>query len=306
MEKEKSCDSNHQIVSMKSSEVKAMVLSQALPYIKKFNGKTIVVKAGGNALIDQSLKKSFAHDVTWLQSVGINIVVVHGGGPQIEVYLKKFNKKINFVDGIRVTDSETLDIVEMVLAGKVNKEIVELINHAGGKAVGLTGQDGNLIQAKKMLIEQKKYSTHKIDLGLVGEVESIKPEILSSLISSNFIPIIAPLASGTEGETYNINADIVAGKIAEVLGAEKLILLTNTPGVLDKNGQLLTGLTSKEIDKLLIEKSIIQGMIPKINSAVQASKNGVNSVHIIDGRIKNSLLLEVLTDLGVGTMIKSN
>ncbi len=306
MEKEKSFDLKDQMFSMNSSEVKAMVLSQALPYIKKFNGKIIVVKAGGSALTEQTLKKCFAHDVTWLQSVGINIVVIHGGGPQIEVYLKKFNKKINFVDGMRVTDSETLDIVEMVLAGKVNKEIVELINHAGGKAVGLTGQDGKLIKAKKLLIENKNLSNEKIDLGLVGEIESIKPDILSSLLCNNFIPVIAPIATGAEGETYNINADLVAGKIAEVLEAEKLILLTNTPGVLDKKGKLLTGLSSNEIDELIHEKSINEGMLPKINSAVQASKNGVNSVHIIDGRIKNSLLLEVLTDLGVGTMIMSN
>jgi acetylglutamate kinase len=305
MKNKNSIEPEDQKIDVESSVIKARVLSQALPYIKKFNGKTIVVKAGGSALVEEKLKNCFAHDVTWLQSVGINIVVVHGGGPQIEIYLNKFNKKINFIDGMRVTDSETMDIVEMVLAGKVNKEIVELINYAGGKAVGLTGQDGNLIKAKKMFLKQNNSLKNYVDIGLVGCIESIKPDVLLSLIDSNFIPIIAPIASGSQGETYNINADLVAGKIAEVLGAEKLVLLTNTPGVLDKKGKLITGLTSKNIDKLIQDKSINEGMIPKINSAIQASKNGVNSVHIIDGRVENSLLLEVLTDRGVGTMIMS-
>ncbi len=288
------------------AKTKATVLSQALPYIKKFNGKTIVIKLGGNVMVDKSLKTSFAHDVTWLKSVGINPVVIHGGGPQIEIQLAKFGKEVKFVDGLRVTDSETMDIVEMVLAGKVNKELVELINHSGGRAVGLTGQDGNLIRAKKVLLDAEKLLDKTFDIGHVGDIEKVDPKLLLSLIKDGFIPVIAPIATGFGGETYNINADVVAGKLAEVLQAEKLVLITNTPGVLDEKGKLITGLTAKEIDELIKNSSISGGMLPKIGSALKASKSGVESVHIIDGRVSNCLLLEVLTDQGVGTMIKSH
>ncbi|OUV98631.1 MAG: acetylglutamate kinase [Betaproteobacteria bacterium TMED156] len=292
--------------NINSAELKAKILAQALPYIKKFNGKTIVVKLGGNVMIDDNLKDSFAHNLTWLKSVGINPIVIHGGGPQIESYLTKLNKKPEFVNGLRVTDTETMDIVEMVLAGKVNKELVELINHSGGKAVGLTGQDGNLIKAKKLHVTSEKVDEKPIDLGHVGDIHKVDPNILLSLVSDGFIPVIAPIASGSSGETYNINADVVAGKLAEILQAEKLILLTNTPGVLDEKGNLITGLTANKIDKLVKSKMISGGMLPKIKSALEAAKSGVHSVHIIDGRVSNCLLLEVLTDEGIGTMIKAH
>ena len=288
------------------AKIKATVLSQALPYIKKFNGKIIVIKLGGNVMADQNLKSSFANDVTWLKSVGINPVVIHGGGPQIENLLTQLGKEAQFVDGLRVTDSETMDIVEMVLAGKVNKELVELINQSGGRAVGLTGQDGCLIRAKKKLLQDREKVDKKTDIGHVGDVEKVDTKILLSLVNEGFIPVIAPIATGIDGETYNINADVVAGKLAEVLQAEKLVLITNTPGVLDAQGKLITGLTAKEIDNLIENNSISGGMLPKIKSALQAAKSGVESVHIIDGRVSNCLLLEVLTDQGVGTMIKSN
>ena len=288
------------------AKIKATVLSQALPYIKKFNGKIIVIKLGGNVMADQNLKSSFANDVTWLKSVGINPVVIHGGGPQIENLLTQLGKEAKFVDGFRVTDSETMDIVEMVLAGKVNKELVELINQFGGRAVGLSGQDGSLIRAKKKLLGVDEKPEKKFDIGLVGDIEKVDPKILFSLTNDGFIPVVAPIATGINGETYNINADVVAGKLAEVLQAEKLVLITNTPGVLDTNGKLITGLTAKEIDKLIEDNSISGGMLPKINSALEAAKSGVESVHIIDGRVSNCLLLEVLTDQGVGTMIKSH
>jgi len=288
------------------AKIKATVLSQALPYIKKFNGKIVVIKLGGNVMADQNLKSSFANDVTWLKSVGINPVVIHGGGPQIENLLTQLGKEAKFVDGLRVTDSETMDIVEMVLAGKVNKELVELINQSGGRAVGLTGQDGSMLRAKKKLLDVKQKVDKKFDIGHVGDIEKVDPKILLSLVKDDFIPVVAPIATGINGETYNINADVVAGKLAEVLQAEKLVLITNTPGVLDLHGELITGLTAKEIDKLIINNSISGGMLPKINSALEAAKSGVESVHIIDGRVSNCLLLEVLTDEGVGTMIKSH
>ncbi|MFL2656816.1 MAG: acetylglutamate kinase [Burkholderiaceae bacterium] len=288
------------------AKIKATVLSQALPYIKKFNGKIVVIKLGGNVMADQNLKSSFANDVTWLKSVGINPVVIHGGGPQIENLLTQLGKEAKFVDGLRVTDSETMDIVEMVLAGKVNKELVELINQSGGRAVGLTGQDGSMLRAKKKLLDIKEKVDKKFDIGHVGDIEKVDPKILLSLVKDDFIPVVAPIATGINGETYNINADVVAGKLAEVLQAEKLVLITNTPGVLDLHGELITGLTAKEIDKLIINNSISGGMLPKINSALEAAKSGVESVHIIDGRVSNCLLLEVLTDEGVGTMIKSH
>ena len=289
-----------------SAAVKAEVLAEALPYIRRFHGKTIVVKYGGNAMTDDKLKQSFARDVVLLKLVGLNPVVVHGGGPQIEQLLKKIGKKGEFIQGMRVTDAETMDIVEMVLAGQVNKEIVELINHAGGKAVGLTGQDGGLIRARKLMLSSRDNPSEQIDIGQVGEVEAIDPDVIRTLTANGFIPVIAPIGSGATGETYNINADVVAGKVAEVLKAEKLMLLTNTPGVLDKNGKLLTGLTSKEVDALFADGTISGGMLPKISSALDAAKAGVNSVHIVDGRVDHALLLEVLTSEGVGTMIKSH
>jgi acetylglutamate kinase len=285
---------------------KATVLAEALPYIRRFHGKTIVIKYGGNAMTDEHLKQSFAHDVVLLKLVGLNPVVVHGGGPQIEQWLAKVGKKGEFIQGMRVTDAETMDIVEMVLAGQVNKQIVELINHAGGKAVGLTGQDGGLIRARKLLMTSKDNPNEKIDIGQVGEVDKIDPDVIRTLTASGFIPVIAPIGSGELGETYNINADVVAGKVAEVLKAEKLMLLTNTAGVLDKNGKLLTGLTAREVDALFADGTISGGMLPKISSALDAAKSGVNSVHIIDGRVDHAVLLEILTNEGVGTMIKSH
>ncbi|MCZ8107108.1 MAG: acetylglutamate kinase [Burkholderiaceae bacterium] len=289
-----------------SPTVKAEVLAEALPYIRRFHGKTIVVKYGGNAMTEEKLKKSFAHDVVLLKLVGLNPVVVHGGGPQIEQLLAKVGKKGEFVQGMRVTDGETMDLVEMVLAGQVNKEIVELINQAGGKAVGLTGQDAGLVRARKMMLESKDSPGVRIDIGQVGEIEKIDPSIITTLAGNGFIPVIAPIGSGSTGETYNINADVVAGKVAEVLKAEKLVMMTNTVGVLDKNGNLLTGLTAKQIDALFADGTLSGGMLPKISSALDAAKAGVNSVHIIDGRVDHALLLEIMTDQGVGTMIKSH
>ncbi len=286
--------------------VKSAVLAEALPYIKRFHGKTVVIKYGWNAMTEEHLKQSFARDIILLRLVGILPVVVHGGGPQIESLLSKVGKKGEFIQGMRVTDTETMDIVEMVLAGQVNKEIVELINHAGGKAVGLTGQDGGLIRARKMMVKSTAESQELLDLGHVGEIEQVDPAIIHSLLSSGFVPVIAPIGSGGEGETYNINADLVAGKIAEILKAEKLILMTNTPGVLDKNGNLLTGLTAREIDGLFEDGTISGGMLPKISSALDAAKSGVQSVHIVDGRVPHCLLLEILTSEGVGTMIRSH
>jgi len=283
---------------------KARILAEALPYIKSFHGKTIVVKFGGNAMTDEELKSSFARDVVLLKLVGMNPVVVHGGGPQIEQLLAKLGKKGEFVQGMRVTDSETMDIVEMVLGGTVNKEVVELINQAGGKAVGLTGQDGAFIRARKMQLAPQ-HSGAGVDLGQVGEIDSIDPAVIKALEGAGFIPVVAPIGTGADGTTYNINADLVAGKLAEILAAEKLVVLTNTPGVLDKDGKLLTGLTPRKIDQL-VEKGVISGgMLPKIGSALDAARNGVKSVHIIDGRVPHALLLEVLTDQGVGTLIRS-
>ncbi|OGV71660.1 MAG: acetylglutamate kinase [Methylophilales bacterium RIFCSPHIGHO2_02_FULL_57_10] len=284
---------------------KAQTLSEALPYIKRFFDKTIVIKYGGNAMTDSQLKDSFARDVVLLKLVGMNPVVVHGGGPQINELLDKLGKKGEFIQGMRVTDEETMDVVEMVLGGQVNKEIVNLINRHGGKAVGLTGQDGNFIRAKKLLVENREVPGEFIDIGLVGDITSIDPGIIEFLDAGDFIPVIAPIGVGSEGETYNINADVVAGKLAEILGAEKLVLLTNTPGVLDKNGKLLTGLTAKEIDGLFADGTLSGGMLPKISSALDAARSGVKSVHIIDGRVEHALLLEVLTDEGVGTMIRA-
>jgi len=282
---------------------KARVLAEALPYIQRFHGKTIVVKYGGNAMTEEELKRDFAYDVVLLKLVGMNPVVVHGGGPQIEQLLAKLGKKGEFVQGMRVTDAETMDIVEMVLGGQVNKEVVTLINQAGGRAVGLTGQDGAFIRARKMLLQDK--SNGKIDIGQVGEIASIDPSVISPLEQAGFIPVVAPIGVGEDGQSYNINADLVAGKLAEVLRAEKLIVLTNTPGVLDKNGKLLTGLSPKKVDALVADGTLSGGMLPKISSALDAARSGVQSVHIIDGRVEHALLLEILTDEGVGTLIRS-
>jgi acetylglutamate kinase len=285
--------------------IKARILGEALPYIKRFYDKTIVIKYGGNAMTDPKLKDCFARDVVLLKLVGMNPVVVHGGGPQIDDLLKRVGKQGVFIQGMRVTDAETMDIVEMVLGGQVNKEIVNLINRHGGKAVGLTGQDGNFIRAKKLLMPNKDKPEELIDIGQVGEITSIDPSIISFLDTGDFIPVIAPIGVGPDGDTFNINADVVAGKVAEILGAEKLVLLTNTPGVLDKAGKLLTGVTPKDIDGMVADGTLSGGMLPKIGSALDAARSGVRSVHIIDGRVEHALLLEILTDEGVGTLIKS-
>jgi acetylglutamate kinase len=284
---------------------KAKVLAEALPYIRRFHGRTIVIKYGGNAMTDARLKESFAHDVVLLKLVGMNPVVVHGGGPQIDELLARVGKKGEFVQGMRVTDAETMDIVEMVLGGQVNKEVVTLINQAGGRAVGLTGQDGAFIRARKMLLPDKKNGNGTIDIGQVGEIAAIDPSVIAPLEQAGFIPVVAPIGVGEDGQSYNINADLVAGKLAEVLKAEKLIVLTNTPGVLDKGGKLLTGLTPKKVDALVADGTLSGGMLPKISSALDAARSGVQSVHIIDGRVEHALLLEILTDEGVGTLIRS-
>jgi acetylglutamate kinase len=289
-----------------SPTTKAKVIAEALPYIQRFWDKTVVIKYGGNAMTDPILKAAFARDVVLLKLVGLNPVVVHGGGPQIEDLLKRVGKKGEFIQGMRVTDAETMEVVEMVLGGQVNKEIVNLINQAGGKAVGVTGKDGSFIRAKKMMMENKDNPGDLIDIGQVGEITKIDPSLISFLDSGDFIPVVAPIGVGSAGETYNINADVVAGKLAEVLKAEKLVLLTNTPGVLDKDGNLLTGLTPKKIDELVADGTLSGGMLPKIGSALDAAKSGVKAVHIIDGRVEHALLLEIMTDQGVGTLIKSS
>jgi len=285
------------------SALKARILADALPYIQRFHGKIIVVKYGGNAMTDEKLKETFASDVVLLKLVGMNPVIVHGGGPQIDDLLRRVGKKGEFVQGMRVTDAETMDIVEMVLGGQVNKEIVHLINRHGGHAVGLTGKDGAFIRAKKMTVRGPGEG-EAIDIGQVGEVDAIDPKVVQTLFSGGFIPVIAPIGFGSRGESYNINADLVAGKVAEILKAEKLVVLTNTAGVLDKNGNLLTGLSAKKVDELFADGTIHGGMLPKISSALDAVKNGVNTCHIIDGRVEHALLLEILTSEGVGTLIR--
>ncbi|EXI76111.1 MAG: Acetylglutamate kinase [Candidatus Accumulibacter sp. SK-11] len=257
-------------------------------------------------MTDEHLKQCFARDVVLLKLVGMHVVVVHGGGPQIETLLKRVGKKGRFVQGMRVTDSETMEIVEMVLGGQVNKDVVNLINQAGGKAVGLTGKDGSFIRAKKLLLADRDNSEDLIDVGQVGDITQIDPSLIGHLEAGGFIPVVAPIGVGKNGETYNINADVVAGKIAEILKAEKLVLLTNTPGVLDETGALITGMTPKQIDDMVADGTLSGGMLPKIASALDAARNGVKSVHIIDGRVEHALLLEILTDHGVGTMIKSH
>ncbi|TNF03590.1 MAG: acetylglutamate kinase [Gammaproteobacteria bacterium] len=284
----------------------AKVLSEALPYIQRFTGKTIVVKFGGNAMVDEKLKASFARDIVMMKLVGMNPVVVHGGGPQIGDLLKKLSIESHFVNGMRVTDSKTMDVVEMVLGGTVNKEIVNLINHAGGKAVGITGKDGQLLMARKLKV---RHSTPEmeapeiIDIGHVGEVASIDTSVIDMLTNSDFIPVIAPIGVDAEGRSYNINADLVAGKIAEVLQAEKLMLLTNVAGLQDKNGNVLTGLSTKQVDELIADGTIYGGMLPKIQCALDAVKGGASAAHIIDGRVNHATLLEIFTDQGVGTLI---
>ena len=284
---------------------KAQILAEALPYIQSFHGKTFVIKYGGNAMTEPALKAAFGRDIALLRLVGMNPIVVHGGGPQINELLDKMGVQSTFRRGMRVTDEKTMNVVEMVL-GELNQEIVGLINQHGGKAVGLNGQDGHFIHARKMLLPPEGYQKEAIDLGLVGEIERIDPEIINLLYSKDFIPVVMPIGVGAEGEAYNINADVVAGKLAETLKAEKLILMTNTPGVLDKNGRLITGLTASEIEALFSDGTIHGGMLPKLGSALQAVRNGVKSAHIIDGRVPNALLLEVLTSEGIGTTIRSD
>jgi acetylglutamate kinase len=294
-------------VDKQSAQNVASVLSEALPYIQRLHHKTIVIKYGGNAMTDEKLKNGFAKDIVLLKQVGVNPVVVHGGGPQIGQLLERIGKESKFINGMRVTDRETMDIVEMVLGGLVNKSIVNLINHNGGNAVGLTGKDGGLIRARKMKIERASPELNApeiIDLGHVGEVIGINPTIVDILDHGNFIPVIAPIGVGEDQMSYNINADLVAGKLASVLGAEKLLLLTNTAGILDKEGKVLTGLKTADIDRLIADGTIQGGMLPKVNCALDAVKSGVKTSHIIDGRVEHAVLLELLTDEGVGTLIK--
>ncbi len=292
--------------SDKAAEI-AHVLGEALPYIQRFRGKTVVVKYGGNAMVDEDLKSGFARDIVLMRLVGINPVVVHGGGPQIGRLLDKLGKESRFVEGMRVTDSETMDVVEMVLGGLVNKEIVNLVTRHGGRAVGLTGKDGDLIRARKLKITRDSPELDApeiIDLGHVGEVASVDAAVVDMLVNGGFIPVIAPIGVGDDGRSYNINADLVAGRIAEVLGAEKLILLTNTAGLLDKQGKLLTGLSAQEVDGLIEDGTIHGGMLPKIQCALSAVKSGVRAAHIIDGRVDHAVLVELFTDEGVGTLIR--
>ncbi len=290
-----------------SATVKAEVLSEALPYIRRFHGKTVVIKYGGNAMTETHLQRSFAHDVVLLKLVGINPVVVHGGGPQINAALKRIGKEGTFVQGMRVTDAETMEVVEWVLGGQVQQDIVMMINEAGGKAVGLTGKDGCLIQARKKLMDDPEHPGETLDIGFVGDITCIEPAVVKALQDDQFIPVISSIGyNEADGQAYNINADVVAGKMAEVLGAEKLVMLTNTPGVLDKDGKLLRKLSAATIDTLFADGTISGGMLPKISSALDAARHSVNSVHIIDGRVPHCLLLEILTDQGVGTMITSH
>ena len=292
-------------LNLKSAKNIAKVLTEALPYIQKFTGKTVVVKYGGNAMVDDSLKQSFARDIVMMKLVGINPIVVHGGGPQIGSVLKKLSIQSEFIDGLRVTDSQTMDVVEMVLGGLVNKEIVNLLNQNQGRAIGVSGKDGELIKAKKLRLKQKKQrlTDEIVDIGHVGEVVSINTEILDVMKDSNFIPVIAPIGADESGASFNINADSVAGEIAAVMGAEKLILLTNVEGVKDKKGNVLTGLTPMQASRLINNKTLKDGMVPKVQCAINAVKCGVTAAHIIDGRVEHAVLLEIFTDEGVGTLI---
>ncbi|MCG1055942.1 acetylglutamate kinase [Mycetohabitans sp. B5] len=289
-----------------SPALKAEILAEALPYIRQYHGKTVVIKYGGNAMTQERLKQGFARDVVLLKLVGINPVIVHGGGPQIDQALKKIGKRGTFVQGMRVTDEETMEVVEWVLGGEVQQDIVTLINHVGGHAVGLTGKDGGLIHARKLLMPDREKPGEFLDIGQVGEVDSINPAVVRALQDDAFIPVISPIGFGEDGLAYNINADLVAGKLAVVLNAEKLVMMTNIPGVMDKSGTLLTDLSAREIDALFADGTISGGMLPKISSALDAARSGVRSVHIIDGRIEHSVLLEILTEQPFGTMIRSH
>ncbi len=295
-------------LDIESAMNNARILSEALPYIRRFSGKTLVIKYGGNAMTEESLKYGFARDVVLLKLVGMNPVVVHGGGPQIGQLLERLGKESVFVDGMRVTDSETMDVVQMVLGGLVNKEIVSMINQQGGKAVGLTGKDADFIRARQLKFKRNAPEMNTpeiIDIGHVGEVDEINGTVVDMLLHGDFIPVIAPIGVGKDGQSYNINADVVAGKLAECLKAEKLVLLTNTPGLLDKQDKVLTGLSSARVDELITDGTIHGGMLPKIRCALDAVHNGVQSAHIIDGRVKHALLLEVFTNEGVGTLIQN-
>ena len=295
-------------LTTESAQNVAHVLTEAMPYIRRFRGKTVVIKYGGNAMVDEALKSGFARDIVLMKLVGINPVVVHGGGPQIGRLLEKIGKKSEFVQGMRITDPETMDVVEMVLGGQVNKEIVSLIAHHGGRAVGLTGKDGDLIRARKLKIEQyapELDATEIIDLGHVGEVESIDAAVVDMLVGGDFIPVIAPIGVGADGCSYNINADLVAGRMAEVLEAEKLILLTNAAGLLGRQGELLTGLNASDVDRLIADGTIHGGMLPKIACALSAVNSGVKAAHIINGRVAHAVLVELFTDEGVGTLIRA-
>jgi acetylglutamate kinase len=289
-----------------SPDIKADILAQALPYIRKYHGKTMVIKYGGNAMTDPALQQAFAEDVVLLKLVGMNPVVVHGGGPQIEAALKRLGKKGEFIQGMRVTDSETMEVVEWVLAGEVQQDIVGLINQAGGKAVGLTGRDGGLMRAKKLKLVDLADANKEHDVGQVGDIESIDPSVVKALQDDAFIPVVSPIGFGLHNESYNINADVVASKLATVLQAEKLLMLTNIAGVLDKEKNLLTELSIKDIDALIADGTISGGMIPKIAGAIDAAKSGVKAVHIIDGRVPHAMLLEILTEQAFGTMIRSH
>ena len=285
---------------------KADILAQALPYIRKFHGKTMVIKYGGNAMTDPALQQAFAEDVVLLKLVGINPVVVHGGGPQIEAALKRVGKQGHFIQGMRVTDAETMEVVEWVLAGEVQQDIVGLINQAGGKAVGLTGRDGGLIRASKLRLLDQNDPRVEHDVGQVGHIDQIDPAVVKALQDDQFIPVVSPIGFGEHNESYNINADVVAAKLATVLQAEKLLMLTNIPGVLDKSGQLMAELTPRRIDELVADGTISGGMLPKIAGALDAARSGVNAVHIVDGRVPHAMLLEVLTEQAFGTMIRSH
>jgi len=284
----------------------AEILAQALPYIRRFHGKTIVIKYGGNAMTDPALQQDFAEDVVLLKLVGMNPIVVHGGGPQIDEALSKIGKKGTFIQGMRVTDEETMGVVEWVLAGEVQQDIVGLINHAGGKAVGLTGRDGGLIRARKLKMVDKDDPSKEHDVGQVGEIDSIDPGVVRALQDDQFIPVVSPIGFGEHNESYNINADLVASKLAAVLKAEKLIMLTNIRGVLDKQGELITELTPRRIDELIADGTISGGMLPKLAGAIDAAKSGVHAVHVVDGRVPHAMLLEILTDQAYGTMIRSH
>jgi acetylglutamate kinase len=286
----------------------AQVLTEALPYIQRFTGKTIVVKFGGNAMVDPLLHESFARDIVLMKLVGMNPVVVHGGGPQIGSLLERLNIQSEFVDGMRVTDSQTMDVVEMVLGGRVNKEIVASINRSGGKAIGVTGKDGQLLRARRLTIERRGPELEApeiIDMGHVGEVRQVDTEMLNVILDSNFIPVIAPIGCDDDGQSYNINADLVAGKLAEVMRAEKLMLLTNVAGLMDTAGNVLTGLSSAGVDDLIADGTVHGGMLPKVSCALEAVKSGVASAHIVDGRVPHAVLLEIFTDEGMGTKITS-